>query len=101
MNKNIIYGIWVTEESYDIFEDGSRKRTGINEGWHKDTQYNSMKDAKISLAMVKDILNEDWYDVTEVNTVTLKGVRKCNYHGEPFAPVKHEEHVVYHIEKKR
>lgn len=42
--------------------------------------------------------NEDFYDVAEINSVTLLGVRESNYGGERFAPIKQEEKVVYHIE---
>lgn len=94
------YGIWVTSQSFDVFDDGSKRRQNISEGWHRDREYDSMKDAKKCLAMVKEMLNEDWYDVTAVNTVTLKGVRVNRYGGEPFAPVMREEYVVYHIEKR-
>ena len=59
-----------------------------------------MKSAKSSLAMAKDSLNEDFYDVTEINSVTIKGIRESDYGGERFAPAKQEERVVYHIEKR-
>lgn len=94
------YRIYVTKENFDIFEDGSRKCVGVSQGWYKDAFYNSMASAKESLAKVKDALNEDFYDVTEVNSVTLLGVRESNYSGERFAPIKQEEKVIYHIEKR-
>ena len=94
------YRIYVTKENFDIFEDGSRKCVGVSQGWYKDAYYNSMYSAKESLAKIKDSLNEDSYDVTEVNSVTLLGVRESNYSGERFAPVKREEKVIYHIEKR-
>lgn len=56
--------------------------------------------AKESLAKAKDALNEDFYDIDEINSVTLIGVRESNYGGERFAPVKQEEKVIYHIEKR-
>lgn len=96
----MIYGIWVTNQIFDVFDDGSKRRLDIIEGWHRDKEYESMKAAKESLANVKEMLNEDWYDVTKVNTVTLKGIRVNRYGGEPNAPVLREEHVVYHIEKR-
>lgn len=96
----MIYGIYVTKENFDIFEDGSKKRTSISQGWYQDAYYNSMKSAKNSLAIAKDSLNEDFYDVTEINSVTIKGVRESDYGGERFAPIKQEEHVVCHIEKR-
>ena len=96
----MIYGIYVTKENLDIFEDGSKKRTSISQGWYQDAHYDSMKSAKNSLAMAKDSLNEDFYDVTAINSVTIKGVRESNYGGERFAPTKQEERVVYHIEKR-
>lgn len=98
--KSMTYGIYVTKENFDIFEDRSKKRASISQGWYKDASYNSMKSAKNSLAMVKDSLNEDFYAVTEVNSLTIKGVRESNYGGERFAPAKLEERVVYHIEKR-
>lgn len=96
----MIYGIYVTKENFDIFEDGSKKRTSISQGWYQDVYYNSMKSAKKGLATAKDSLNEDFYDVTEINSVTIKGVRESDYGGERFAPAKQEERVVYHIEKR-
>lgn len=96
----MIYGIYVTKENFDIFEDGSKKRTSISQGWYQDAHYDSMKSAKNSLAMAKDSLNEDFYDVTEINSVIIKGVRESDYGGERFTPVKSEERVVYHIEKR-
>lgn len=94
------YGIYVTKENFDIFEDGSRKSEGVSKGWYQDSCYNSMKSAKESLAKAKDALNEDFYDVAEINSVTLLGVRESNYGGERFAPVKQEEKVIYNIEKR-
>lgn len=94
------YGIYVIKENFDIFEDGCRKCVGISQGWLQDACYNSMKSAKESLAKAKDALNEDFYDVNEINSVTLLGVRESNYRGERFAPIKQEEQVIYHIEKR-
>ena len=96
----MIYGIYVTKENFDVFKDGSKKRLSISQGWYKDAQYDSMKSAKNSLATAKDSLNDGFYDVTEINSVTIKGVRESDYGGERFAPVKLEERVVYHIEKR-
>lgn len=96
----MIFGIYVTKKNFDIFEDGSKKNTSISQGWYKDASYDSMKSAKNSLAKVKDSLNEDLYAVTEINSVTIKGVRESDYGGERFAPTKLEERVVYHIEKR-
>lgn len=93
------YRIYVTKENFDIFEDGSRKCVGVSQGWYKDAYFNSMHSAKESLAKIKDALS-CLYDVTEVNSVTLLGVRESNYSGERFAPVKREEKVIYHIEKR-
>lgn len=94
------YGIYVIKENFDIFEDGSRKCVGISQGWYQDTCYNNMMCAKESLAKAKDALNEDFYDIDEINSVTLLGVRESNYGGERFAPIKKEEKVIYHIEKR-
>lgn len=94
------YRIYVTKENFDIFEDGSKKCVGVSQGWYKDAYYNSMYSAKESLAKIKDALKV-LYDVTEVNSVTLLGVRdRSNYSGERFAPMKREEKVIYHIEKR-
>lgn len=94
------YGIYVTKENFELFEDGSKKNTSISQGWYKDASYNSIKSAKNSLAMAKDSLNEDFYDVVEINSVTIRGVRQSDYGGERFAPAILEERVVYHIEKR-
>lgn len=94
------YRIYVTKENFDRFEDGSKKCVGVSQGWYKDAYYNSMYSAKESLAKIKDALNEDSYDVAEVNSVTLLGVRESNYSGERFAPIKKVEKVIYHIEKR-
>ena len=62
------YGIYVTKEIFDIFEDGSKKKVSTSQGWYTDACYNNMKSAKDG--------------------------------GESFAPLKQEEKVVYHIEKR-
>lgn len=94
------YGIYVIKEIFDIFEDGSRKLIDVSQGWYQDSCYNNMKCAKESLAKAKDALNEDFYDIAEINSVTLLGVRESEYDRENFAPVKQEEKVIYHIEKR-
>ena len=94
------YGIYVTKEIFDIFEDGSKKKVSTSQGWYTDAYYNSMKSAKDSLFKAKDALNEDFYNVAQINSVTLLGVRESEYGGEKFAPIKQEEKVVYHIEKR-
>lgn len=94
------YGIWVKAESFDVYEDGSKRRANTNEGWRADKEYESMKAAKESLATAKEMLEEDCYDVVAVNTVTLKGVRYSTYNGEPNTPTLHEENITYHIEKR-
>lgn len=94
------YGIYVVKENFDIFEDGSRKSVGVSQGWYQDSYYNNMECAKESLSKAKDALNEDFYDVAEINSVTLIGVRESNYRGAHFAPIKQMEKVIYHIEKR-
>lgn len=94
------YGIYVIKENFDIFEDGSRKIVDVSQGWYQDSYYNNMECAKESLAKAKDALNEDFYDVAEINSVTLLGVRESEYGGEKYAPIKQEEKVIYHIEKR-
>ena len=94
------YGICVTKEIFDIFEDRSKENVSTSMGWYKDTYYDSMKSAKDGLSKVKNSLNKDLYDVEQINSVTLLGVRESEYGGERFAPLKREEKVVYHIEKR-
>lgn len=94
------YGILVTKEIFDIFEDGSKENVSTSSGWYKDTYYDSMKSAKDGLSKAKDALNEDFYDVAQINSVTLLAVRESEYGGERFAPLKQEEKVIYHIEKR-
>lgn len=94
------YGIYVTKEIFDIFEDGSKKKVSTSQGWYKDACYDSMKSAKDGLSKAKDSLNENLYDVAEINSVTLLGVREINYSGKRFAPIKKEEKMIYHIEKR-
>lgn len=94
------YGIYVTKEIFDIFEDGSKKKVSTSQGWYTNAYYNSMKPAKDSLTKAKDALKEGFYNVAQINSVTLLGVRESNYGEERFAPLKREEKVVYHIEKR-
>ena len=94
----MIYGIYVTKENYDVYADGSKKRTSIAMGWYRYACYDTMKSAKIALDNAKDSLNDDWYDIVKVNSVTFKGVRYTHY--DSIAPVKLEERVTYHIEKR-
>ena len=94
------YGIYVTKENFDVFEDGSRKKISTSQGWYNDAYYNSMKSAKDSLAKAKEALNEDFYGVAEINSVTIMGRRISDYGGERFAPIIQEEKIVYHIEKR-
>ena len=91
------YRIYVTKEIFDVFEDGSRKCVSVSQGWYRNNYYNSMMSAKESLANAIDALKEDFYDVTEINSVTILGVRKNDYAGERFAPLKQEEKIIYHI----
>lgn len=94
------YRIYVTKEIFDVFEDGSRKCVSVSQGWYRNNYYNSMMSAKESLANAIDALKEDFYDVTEINSVTILGVRKNDYAGERFAPLKQKEKIIYHIEKR-
>ena len=94
------YGIYVTKENFDVFEDGSRKKISTSQGWYNDAYYNSMKSAKDSLAKAKEALNEDFYGVAEINSVTIMGRRVSDYGGERFAHIIQEEKIVYHIEKR-
>ena len=94
------YRIYVTKEIFDVFEDGSRKCVSVSQGWYRNNYYNSMMSSKESLSNAIDALKEDFYDVTEINSVTILGVRKNDYAGERFAPLKQEEKIIYHIEKR-
>lgn len=67
-------------------------------GWYHDACYDNMKSAKDSLNNAKDSLQDDCYDIVKVNSVTFKGVRYTHYEG--IAPVKLEERIVYHVEKR-
>ena len=96
----MIYGIYVTKENYDVYAGGSKKRTSIAMGWYRDACYDSMRSAKIALDNAKDSLQDDCYDIVKVNSVTFKGVRYTHYDIKGIAPVKLEERVVYHIEKR-
>ena len=93
-----MYGIYVTKENYDVYADGSKKRTSIAMGWYRYSCYNSMQSAKIALDNAKDSLQDDCYHIVKVNSVTFKGVRYTHYEG--IAPVKLEERIVYHIERR-
>lgn len=94
----MIYGIYVTKENYDVYADGSKKRTSMAMGWYRDACYDSMKSAKIALDNAKDSLQDDCYDIVKVNSVTLKGVRYNDIKG--IAPVKFEDRIIYHIERR-
>lgn len=54
--KSMTYGIYVTKENFDIFEDGSKKRASISQGWYKDASYNSMKSAKFTISRNVNII---------------------------------------------
>ena len=96
----MIYGIYVTKENYDVYADGHKKRTSIAMGWYRDACYDSMKYAKIALDNAKDSLQDDCYEIVKVNSVTFRGVRYTHYDIKGIAPVKLEERVVYHLEKR-
>lgn len=96
----MIYGIYVTKENYDVYADGHKKRTSIAMGWYRDSCYDSMKYAKEILDNAKDSLQDECYDIVKVNSVTFKGVRYTHYDIKGIAPVKLEERIVYHIERR-
>lgn len=91
------YGIWVKVEGFAIYKDGSRKKVNSMEAWYADKEYDTLKAAKESLAMAKDILKEDFFDVSIINSVTIVGVHIST----PCRLGKHEERVTYHIEQRR
>lgn len=96
----MIYGIYVTKENYDVYANGIKRRTSIAMGWYRDACYDSMKYAKDILNNAMDLLNDECYEITKVNSVTFKGVRYTHYDIKGIAPVKLEERVVYHIERR-
>lgn len=93
----MIYGIRVKEEVFAIFQDGHKERTSVAFSWHHNAQYVGLKAAKKDLHLIKLMLDEDLFDVTEVNSVTLKGAKECDYSG---LLIRFEEHVTYHIEER-
>ena len=93
------YGIYVTKEIFDVFEDGSEKLISTRTGWLNSNGYD-MKSAKYRLKVAKESLNDGCYEVKVINSRTIKGVRVASYNGEQFAPVEVKEVVTYHIEKK-
>lgn len=95
----MIYGIYVTKQIFDIFEDGSQKLINTRSGWLGDFEYD-MKSAKNRLETEKESWNECNYDIEVINNRTIKGVRESSYNGEQFAPAKVKEVVTLHIEKK-
>ena len=95
--ENMINGIRVKQKGYAVFEDGHKERTSVSISWHHNAQYVGMKAAKFDLHLIKLMLEEDLFDVTEVNSVTLKGEKECDYSG---LLIKFEEHVTYHIEER-
>ena len=96
----MIYGIYVTKQNYDVYADGHKKRTSIAMGWYRDACYDSMKYAKKILDNAKDSLQDECYDIVKVNSVTFTGVRYTHYDIKGIAPVKLEERIVYHIERR-
>lgn len=95
-----MYGIYVTKANFNVYADGSKKITSIATGWYRDACYNSLKSAKDSFNNAKDSLEDDWYEIVKVNSVTFRGVRYTHYDIKGIAPVKLEERIVYHIERR-
>ena len=93
------YGIYITKQVFDVYEDGSERLINTRTGWLGDYGYD-MKAAKYRLEVAKEYLNDACYAVKVVNSRTIKGVRVANYNGEQFAPSEVKEIVTYHIEKK-
>ena len=93
------YGIYLTRETFNVYADGSKSRSNISQGWRRGMVYERLGSAKIGLGILKAELNEDFFAVTQVNSVTLRASRKGYYYGESSAPRWHEEHLTYHIEK--
>lgn len=96
------YGIWVTCQVFDVFEDGDKNKIYSNEGWLWDMEYINMRLAKIGLAHVKEMLDDGRCDVafTAVKAVTLECFRSFFHGDECSAPIQRTEHIVYHIKKR-
>lgn len=92
------YGIYITKQVFDIYEDGSEKQIDAREGWLSSNGYD-MKSAKYRLEVAKESLNDSCYKVKVINSRTIKGVRVASYNGEQWAPKGIKEIVKYHIEK--
>lgn len=93
------YGIHITKQIFDIYEDGSAQLTSTSTGWLDSHEYD-MKKAKDRLETTKVALNEEYYTIKVVNSRTIKGEREAHYNGEQFAPIKVKAIVTLHIEKK-
>ena len=93
------YGIYITKQVFDVFEDGSENLVNTKAGWLGDYEYD-MKSAKYRLESKKESLSEEYYNIKVVNSRTIKGVRESSYRGEQFAPAKLREVITLHIEKK-
>ena len=96
------YGIWVTCEVFDVFEDGSQKQIDSCEGWLWDKEFGSMEMAKAELANVRRLLDDGWCDFAVIaqDAVTLDCVRAFFHGDECSAPIQRTEHTVYKIKKR-
>ena len=93
------YGIYITKQIFDVYEDGSQKLVNTRSGWLGDFEFD-MKSAKKRLKAEKESWNECDYTIEVVNSRTIKGERESSYNSEQFAPIKLKEIVTMHIEKK-
>ena len=92
------YGIYITKQVFNIYEDGSEKQIDEREGWLSSNGCD-MKSARYRLEIEKESLNDGCYKVKVINSRTIKGVRVASCNGEQWAPKGMKEVVTYHIEK--
>lgn len=96
------YGIKYTVEVYHVYEDGRKeKQDKVDKGWQLNEYYTSLKAAKFSLSLVKDMLKDCFYDVHEVNGLTVRGFREWVITGTGYPKIKAQEFVTYHIEPRK
>ena len=82
------YGIYVVKTSSN---DNHERKSMV---WYRDNIYQSMRAAKEALEQVIEMLNEDGYDYTRVNSVTVRGEQTDT------TPYPTTIKVSYHIERR-
>lgn len=91
------YGIKYENEGYALYKNGNKKRVYHRVAWYADKKYDTMRAAKDSLEIAKEILEEDLFHVNIPNSLTVEGVRVSTV----GRPTKHEERITYHIEPRK